>query len=230
VPEERRGDLRHLPVKRAGAGSALTHFAPSRNLGSVAGDAPDLAELARRSVAGDAKATRGLLIAVGPPMFRAAAKVLARHSAETEDVVQEAMEALVEALPGFRGECTVTHFACRVAVLTALANRRRLDLRAQWSAELSHTESPAAPDPSPVDDLLLQGRRQALGVLLDDLPANQAEVIVLHAMLGFTMEEVAAAVGRPLETVRSRLRLAKRGLRETILASPGLTELLKVGS
>jgi hypothetical protein len=64
----------------------------------VAKDAPHLFELARRSVAGDAKATRGLLIAVGAPMFRAAAKILARHSAETEDVVQDAMEA-VDARP-----------------------------------------------------------------------------------------------------------------------------------
>jgi len=208
----------------------LTHFARSRNVESVGINDVDLADLARRSVAGDARATKALLIAVGPSMLRAVGKVLARRTADTEDVAQEAMEALVEALPGFRGECTVTHFACRVAVLTALVNRRRLDVRAQWSAELSETREPVAPDPSPADEVFLQGRRRALGALLDDLPSNQAEVLVLQAMLGFTIEEIAAAVGRPLETVRSRLRLAKQELRERILASPALTELLKVGT
>jgi RNA polymerase sigma factor (sigma-70 family) len=193
-------------------------------------DGPDLAELVRRSIAGDGRATKALLIAVGPSMLRAVGKVLARRTADTEDVAQEAMEALIEALPGFRGDCTVTHFACRVAVLTALVNRRRLDVRATWSAELSETHEPVAPGPSPSDEVFLQRQRRALGALLDDLPANQAEVLVLHAMLGFTIEEIAAAIGRPLETVRSRMRLARQALRERILASPGLTELLKVGS
>ena len=93
-------------------------------------DADALAGLARRVVAGDQKATRSLLAAVGPAMLRAIRKVLARRTPDVEDVAQEAMEALVAALPTFRGECTLLHFAWRVAVLTALANRRRLDLRA----------------------------------------------------------------------------------------------------
>ena len=163
-------------------------------------------------------------------MMRAVAKVLARRTADTEDVLQEAMQALVEALPGFRGECTVAHFACRVAVLTALVNRRRLDVRAQWAVDIEHTDEPPAPQPSPVDEMVLQGRRRALDALLDDIPANQAEVLVLHATLGFTMDEVAAAVGRPVETVRSRLRLGKQAMRDRILSSPVLSELMKVGS
>jgi RNA polymerase sigma factor (sigma-70 family) len=163
-------------------------------------------------------------------MMRAVGKVLARRGADTEDVLQEAMQALIEALPGFRGDCGVVHFACRVAVLTALVNRRRLDVRAQWAVDIAATDEPAAPEPSPADETFLQGRRRALGALLDDIPANQAEVLVLHAMLGFTIDEVAATVGRPTETVRSRLRLAKHAMRERILSSPALTELLKVGS
>src|SRR6476646_3786327 len=94
-----------------------------------------LAGLARRVAAGDRKATRSLLSAVGPAMLRAIRKVLARSTPDVEDVAQEAMEALVSALPSFRGECPVLHFARRVAVLTALANRRRLDLRAQWTVD-----------------------------------------------------------------------------------------------
>jgi RNA polymerase sigma-70 factor (ECF subfamily) len=163
-------------------------------------------------------------------MFRAVGKVLARRTPDIEDVVQEAMEALVEALPGFRGECSVLHFAWRVAVLTAVVNRRRLDVRAQWSAEASPTDEPVAMDPSPADEAFLSRRRRALGTLLDDLPTSQAEVLVLHAALGFTMDEIAGAVGRPLETVRSRLRLAKQALRERILANPELAELWEVGT
>ena len=205
-------------------------------LGSAAppasADADALLGLARRVVAGDRKATRALLATVGPAMLRAIRKVLARSTPDIEDVAQEAMEALIAALPGFRGECGVLHFAWRVAVLTALANRRRLDLRAQWSADGSEPAAmeAVAAGPSPAEAVVLRGRREALGALLDELPANQAEVLVLHAALGFTIDEIAGAVGRPPETIRSRLRLAKQVLRDRISASPELSELLEVGS
>jgi RNA polymerase sigma factor (sigma-70 family) len=194
-------------------------------------DDAELTALARRVVAGDGKATRALLGAVGPAMLRAIRKVLARSAQEVEDVAQESMEAFVAALPSFRGECAVLHFARRVAVLTALANRRRLDLRAQWAAEAPDGSEPEgiAAGPSPAEALALRGRRDTLGALLDDLPANQAEVLVLHAALGFTIDEIAGAAGRPAETIRSRLRLAKQALRERIQASPELSEILEVG-
>ena len=194
--------------------------------------AADLQELGQRAAAGDKKATRALLVAVGPAMLRAVRKVLIRSTPDVEDVVQEAMEALVSALPGFRGDCTMLHFAWRVAVLTALANRRRLDLRAQWTADAEALlqAEPIADDPSPAEVAALRDRRAALGTLLDELPAAQAEVLLLHAVLGFTVEEIAGAVGRPAETVRSRLRLAKQALRERIHASPKLAEILQVTS
>jgi RNA polymerase sigma-70 factor (ECF subfamily) len=187
--------------------------------------------LVRRGAAGDRKATRSLLAAVGPAMLRAIRKVLARSTHEVEDVAQEAMEALVAALPSFRGDCPVLHFARRVAVLTALANRRRLDLRAHWAADAPDQTEPdgIAAGPSPAEALVLRGRREALEALLDELPANQAEVLVLHVALGFTIDEIAGATGRPPETIRSRLRLAKQALRDRIQASPALSEILEVG-
>jgi RNA polymerase sigma factor (sigma-70 family) len=190
----------------------------------------DLTDLARRAGAGDRRATHGLLLRVGPSMLRAVRRVLARRTEEVEDVVQEAMQALVDALPGFRGQCTVLHFAWRVAVLTALANRRRLDLRAQWVAGAGELVEPAADGPTPAEAALLRSRREALGALLDQLPPDQAEVLVLHAAHGFTIEELAAAIGRPIETIRSRLRLAKRALRDRIDASPELADVLRVTS
>jgi RNA polymerase sigma-70 factor (ECF subfamily) len=187
--------------------------------------------LVRRVVTGDRKATRSLLGAVGPAMLRAIRKVLARNTHEVEDVAQEAMEALIGALPTFRGECPVMHFARRVAVLTALANRRRLDLRAQWAVEAREEPAPegVAPQPSPAEALFLRGRREALEALLDELPANQTEVLVLHVALGFTIDEIAGVSGRAAETIRSRLRLAKQALRDRIKASPELSEILEVG-
>lgn len=191
----------------------------------------DLSDLARGAAAGDRRAAHALLLKVGPAMLRAARRVLGRRTGDVEDVVQEAMQALIDALPRFKGQCTVPHFAWRVTVLTALANRRRLDLRAQWAAD--PTEAPieeVLDHPAPADAALLRGRREALSALLDELPPDQAEVLVLHTAYGFTIEELAGSIGRPVETIRSRLRLAKRVLRDRINANPDLADLLRVTS
>jgi RNA polymerase sigma factor (sigma-70 family) len=190
----------------------------------------DLADWAYRAAEGDRRAAHALLLRVGPSMLRAVRRVLARRTEDVEDVVQEAMQALLDALPGFRGHCTVLHFAWRVAVLTALANRRRLDLRAQWAAPSAEADEAIADGPSPAEAALLRSRREALSGLLDHLPPEQAEVLVLHAAYGFTIEELAGAIGRPAETIRSRLRLAKRALRGRIDASPELADVLRVTS
>jgi RNA polymerase sigma factor (sigma-70 family) len=193
----------------------------------------DLSDLARAAAAGDRRAAHALLLKVGPAMLRAARRVLGRRTEEIEDVVQEAMQALVDALPRFKGQCTVPHFAWRVTVLTALANRRRLDLREHWAADPAEAplETEEAGDhPAPTDAALLRERREALSALMDELPPDQAEVLVLHAAYGFTIEELAGSIGRPVETIRSRLRLAKRLLRDRIGANPELADLLRVTS
>jgi len=175
-------------------------------------------------------AVRQIVEAVAPAMLRAIRKVMGHRTSEVEDVLQDAVEGLLGALPAFKGECTVLHFACRVAVLSALAWRRRSSFRAQFAADgdLAADGGPS-PAPSPADDACASRRRQLLGSLLDELAPAQAEVLVLHCALGFTVAEIAASLGCPVETVRSRLRLAKQALRERIAANRAFTEILEVG-
>jgi RNA polymerase sigma-70 factor (ECF subfamily) len=172
---------------------------------------------------------RQLVEAVGPAMLRAVRKVMGHRTADVEDVLQESVEGLLLALGSFKGECTVLHFACRVAVLSALASRRRASFRAQFAVDVPDAgEAVASPTPSPMEGVAANRRRQLLALLLDELPPLQAEVLVLHCALGFTVEEVASSVGCPIETVRSRLRLAKQALRERIGASSELAEILEI--
>jgi RNA polymerase sigma factor (sigma-70 family) len=172
---------------------------------------------------------RDLVQAVGPAMLRAVRKVMGHRTAEVEDVLQEAVEGLLLALRSFKEQCTVMHFACRVAVLSALASRRRAVFRAGLAVDVPDVgETAASPAPSPLDDVTRNRRRQLVGQLLDELPPAQAEVLVLHCALGFTVDEIAVSAGRPIETIRSRVRLAKQALRERISASDALAEILEV--
>jgi RNA polymerase sigma-70 factor (ECF subfamily) len=67
----------------------------------------------------------------------------------------------------------------------------------------------------------------AIRELLSTLPENQAETLALRVVLGMSLGEVASATGVPLNTVRSRIRLAREALMERIEANPTLLELLE---
>ena len=188
-----------------------------------------LLPMVRLAADGDRDAARELVKAVGPAMLRAVRKVMGHRTSDVEDVLQEAVEGLLLALPSFKGQCTVLHFACRVAVLSALASRRRATFRAEFVVDAPEAaEQSPSPAASPLEGASANRRRQVVGQLLDDLPPAQSEVLVLHCALGFSVDEIALSVGRPKETVRSRLRLAKQALRERISASAELAELLEV--
>jgi len=190
-----------------------------------------LVPLARKAGARDRDAMKRLVVAVGPAMLRVIRTVVGPHVADAEDVLQDASEAFLTALGSFRGQCTVLHFACRVAVFSALAWRRRFVLRAVPivdDGEMELDEWPADAGVSPAELAIAARRREALEALLDELPPPQAEVLILHCALDFTIDEIAGAVGRPMETVRSRLRLAKRALRERIGGNAELAEILEM--
>lgn len=175
-----------------------------------------LAEVARAAAAGNAAATRTLLVSLGPHLLRTVRRVLGRGHADVEDVLQESASAVLEALPRFRGESSVLHFACRVALLTAMNARRRELTRKRLSLrdDSLGVEQLSSPLPGPDSSLAARAAAALVRDLLDSLPLEQAEALALHCVLGYTVAEIASATNAPQETVRSRLRLAKRALRE----------------
>jgi len=74
---------------------------------------------------------------------------------------------------------------------------------------------------------MAEHRRGAIRELLSTLPENQAETLALRVVLGMSLGEVAASTGVPLNTVRSRIRLAREALMSRIASNPTLVELLE---
>src|SRR4051812_44377936 len=87
----------------------------------AAGD--ELAALARAAAEGRSDAVRTLIMSVTPAILRAVRGVLGSAHPDVEDSAQESVWRFIKALPGFRYECTILHFACKVAVHTALNAR-----------------------------------------------------------------------------------------------------------
>jgi RNA polymerase sigma-70 factor (ECF subfamily) len=168
-------------------------------------------------------------MAIAPSLLRVARQVLGPDHPEVDDVAQESAFALLQALPRFRGECTFRHFACRVAVLSAMNVRRREASQAHKVQRLSSTAR-ATEDAgtSPEDMLLEQRAASAIRDLLGSLPMAQAEVLGMHYVVGLTAAEIARVTGAPVETVRSRLRLGRQALRQRVLADRELCDVMGV--
>ncbi len=201
-------------------------MAPDRtaNAGNAAAshsEADALTALARLAGAGDPAATRQFLNAVWPVIGRVVAGVLGSRHPEVEDVVQQTLIAVCQALPAFRGECHPAGYASRIALHVALRARRNATVRRARSEALAQY-SLSEPEAATSDELGGERRKRALRDLLMALPEEQADALGLRVLLGWSLEEVAQASGVPINTVRSRVRLAKEALRRKLERDPTL--------
>jgi RNA polymerase sigma-70 factor (ECF subfamily) len=209
--------LRLIPGSRSSAPPA----SPQRH--------DELLALATRVQEGDKDALRTFLATIAPHLLRVVRRVLGPYHCEVEDVAQEAALGVIHALPGFRHEGTVLHFACRIGVLTAMNVRRReaAQKRAR-GMEACDPEEVAGDAPSPEREAISTAFTPIVRELLDSLSEPLAEALALHCILGYTVGEVAVTCSVPVETVRSRLRLAKQALRKRILGDPMLRQVMEV--
>jgi len=223
--------LGHLGSTVSRFGKVVADAADAPAVAPAAPPRPDeLRPLANAAATGDPEAAATLVLHLGAPMLRVVRKVLGRRHPDVDDVAQDAVIAFLRALNSFRGECSVVHFASRVSLLTALAARRRLRLRSRWS-ETDGQPIESVPDEevrSPLSTTLASRRRQLVHQLLDDLPDVIAESLALHFVLGYTVDEIAAAISVSPNTVWSRLRLGKRALRRKLEADAQLADMLEV--
>lgn len=144
------------------------------------------------------------------PRVRNLVRYLVRGDSEVEDIAQEALIALLHGLPTYRGDGLLRSWADRVVARTTFLWLRRMrDSRSPRLDEPEELVSVASAD-APLDEYV---HRQHLVMLLDRLPNEQRHALVLHHVMEMSVPEIAAELGVPFETVRSRLRLGRAALR-----------------
>lgn len=217
----------------SGLGTILTgsvlRLIPTSSPSALVGRHDELQALARRAQEGEPGAVRTFVAAIGPQLLRVVRRVLGPEHPYVEDATQEAALAVLGTLGQYRGESTIAYFACRVALQTAMKVRRR-EGAVKRKAPGDRVELDALTDTRPLPDEQADGRASAALVreLVATLPEAQAEALALHCVLGFTVAEIAETAGVAIETVRSRLRVAKSSLRARAQADPRLALLLEV--
>ena len=90
-----------------------------------------------------------------------------------------------------------------------VASDYRRSARHRREARRRRDEVGACPAP-PADEVMLRRERQRLVVrALEELELDRRAVFVMHDIDGHVMPDIAAALGVPLNTAYSRLRLAR---------------------
>jgi RNA polymerase sigma-70 factor (ECF subfamily) len=146
-------------------------------------------------------------------------------SLDFEDLVQATFEQAIRALPRFRGEASVKTWVTSIAVHVAQHHLRAGRVRRHVPLELVPDErlSPAPSDAElDLDERRLGGRLYAL---LDRISPPKRVALLLFAIEGRSVEEVAALMGASQTATRSRVFFARRALRKLIAADPALSEL-----
>jgi RNA polymerase sigma-70 factor (ECF subfamily) len=190
----------------------------------AAASADPLAAWLPAAAAGDDAAIHAVLGGVAPAVASVVRLIFGWRTEEAQDAVQESLLAVHAAIGRFRGECPFTAYARRIAARTAVAARRR---RAGESLDQLSAELVVA-GPSHDERIMRERRLQALRALLDELPSGQAESLAMRVVLGCTLPEVAQATGVPVNTVRSRIRLAREHIKARIESDPRLAALFEL--
>lgn len=141
------------------------------------------------------------------PFVWRALRRLGVREADVEDVCQEVFVVVHRKLGDFEGRSSLRTWIYGICARTASDYRR--------SARVRHeivTDAPpdATAAPRQHDVLALREARAKLDRILDLLDDDKRAVFVLYEIEELTMNEVAEALGCPLQTAYSRLHAARR--------------------
>jgi len=148
--------------------------------------------------------------------IRAFARRLVGDDASAEDIVHETFVALPRAIRRFRGEGSLRAFLIGVAINHSRRHVRSAMRRRRATERLAERDELLPKTVDATEQLITKQMAGKLWAALDDLPLDQRIVFVLCEAEQRTSVEVAAIVGAPEGTVRTRLFHAKRKLREAL--------------
>jgi len=181
------------------------------------GDAELLAQLR----AGRSSAYAALMRGNNQRLYRLARGIL-RDESEAEEVVQESYVRAFTHLDGFKGEASLATWLARIVLNEALGRLRRrrpiLDIDDMAETLVAAEDAPMlrSVEPSPEQASARLEIRRAIERAVDALPPAFRSVFMLRALEQMSVEETAACLGIPGETVKTRFHRANKLLRQAL--------------
>src|SRR5215467_381380 len=168
------------------------------------------ARLVARARSGDRHAFDELTIRYYRASYRTARAIVQSHT-DAEDAVQDALVHAFSKLDSFRGDAAFGTWLIAITrnqAISRLRSQRRHDRTAVTVTE-ALVRSFACRQPSPEDIALHSERRRHLARCVETLPATLRDALRL-AWKGQRYKEIAAKLGAPTGTIKSRVWLARR--------------------
>jgi len=172
----------------------------------------DIDDLARRAQDGDRDAMELLLAAVRPRTLNVCRGVLP-YTPDAEDACQEALIRVSQKIGTWNQQGRFTTWLHMVAVNSARSTYRRMKNQA-IAADPQESQAMQRPDPRTTS--VIAGTRldllEAMDILERDHP-NFVTPLLLRDVYGLSYNEIAAQIGAPLGTVKSRVHDGRRLVR-----------------
>jgi RNA polymerase sigma-70 factor (ECF subfamily) len=183
--------------------------------------------LARLSV-GDPAAVEMLMTTYSDRVFRLAYGVT-RNEADAQEVVQDVFVTVCRKHGSFAGRSALSSWIYRITMNAALNKRRgkRHEVETSLDADLPTYQADGHRagergyllvdwSQTPEEEVLSGESRAVLTRAIQGLPDHYRAVLILRDVEGLSNEEVAAAVGDTVSSVKSRLHRARMVVREQL--------------
>jgi len=145
-----------------------------------------------------------------------------RNPTDAEDIVQEALMRGYRGIKGFRGDCPLRIWLSRIVVRVAINHHKSVTRRLRrwvFFGDLQSVhEDGSVQEFEPADPLGLFDREAMLDVRkhVNHLPDDFRMPLVMLAVDGLTIPEIAGILEIPEGTVKSRIFYARKRLKETL--------------
>lgn len=173
----------------------------------------DLVEALERTAQGDRVAFKRLYAATSSKLFGIVARILGRREL-AEEVLQEVYIRVWQRAAKYNPSV-----GSPITWLVSIARNRALD-EAKRKTMRSLDELPEVQQTSNEDDPLADYERKEewlrVQACLDQLEAENSEIVRLAYYYGMTREEIAARVNRPVSTVKTWLRRSLAQLKDCL--------------
>jgi len=132
---------------------------------------------------------------------------------DLEDAVHEVFIVAHRRLDSFDRSRPIRPWLSGIAWRVASDDRKRARNRREM---VGIVVEPATGGPDAAQQVAAARDRELVHRALSELPDDQRVVFVMHEIDGFSMPEIRDALGAPLNTLYSRLRLARRKFRAAV--------------
>ncbi len=164
---------------------------------------------------GDAGAFEMLYSRHRGPLFRFLLHQVREHGT-AEELYQDVWQRVITARQRYRPEARFSTWLFQIAHNRLTDHWRALQHRPPAPADASERAEREMDPQTPEHQLSAFEQRRRLQLALQDLPADQREVVVLRLEQELTLEQIGEITGVGRETVKSRLRYALDKLRQRL--------------